>query len=111
MKSYELIITPDAEADLYKIRDYIAYTLNVPEVALDYIRALRKEMNKLTYMASMFAPIELEPYHSKGVRKITAKNFYIYYLPDDASGRVYILNIVYTKRDQLRALKNMNTDR
>lgn len=111
MKSYELIITPDAEADLYEIRNYIAYTLNVPEVALDYIRALRKEMNKLTYMASMFAPIELEPYHSKGVRKITAKNFYIYYLPDDASGRVYILNIVYTKRDQLRALKNMNTDR
>ena len=111
MKSYELIITPDAEADLYEIRNYIACTLNVPEVVLDYIRALRKEMNKLTYMASMFAPIELEPYHSKGVRKITAKNFYIYYLPDDASGRVYILNIVYTKRDQLRALKNMNTDR
>ena len=111
MKSYELIITPDAEADLYEIRNYIAYTLNVPEVALDYICALRKEMNKLTYMASMFAPIELEPYHSKGVCKITARNFYIYYLPDDASGRVYILNVIYTKRDQLRALKNMNIDR
>ena len=108
MNSYELIITPDAEADLYEIRDYIAYTLQVPEVARDYIHALRKEMNKLTYMASMFAPVELEPYHSKGVRKITAKNFYIYYLPDDASGKVYILNVIYIKRDQLRALKSKN---
>ena len=34
MDSYEIIITPDAESDLIEIRDYIAYTLLVPEVAL-----------------------------------------------------------------------------
>lgn len=27
MDSFEIIITPDAEADLLEIRDYIAYTL------------------------------------------------------------------------------------
>ena len=27
MDSYEIIITPDAEADLFEIRDYITYTL------------------------------------------------------------------------------------
>lgn len=27
MDSYEIIITPDAEADLFEIRDYIAYML------------------------------------------------------------------------------------
>lgn len=57
MDSYEIIITPDAEADLFEIRDYIAYTLLVPDVA---------------------------------------------------SGKVYILNVIYAKRDQLKALKNMN---
>lgn len=36
MDSYEIIITPDAESDLIEIRDYIAYTLLVPEVALNY---------------------------------------------------------------------------
>ena len=65
-------------------------------------------MQKLTYMASSIAPIEQETWHSRGVRKIIAKNFYIYYRPDDASGKVYILNVIYAKRDQLRALKNMN---
>ena len=84
-------MTRDAESDLFEIRDYIAYTLLVPVVALNYIRAIRSEIQKLTYMASNIAPIEREPWHSRGVRKITAKNFYIYYRTDDSSGRVYIL--------------------
>ena len=108
MDHYKIIITPDAEADLFEIRDYIAYTLSVPDVALNYIHALRNEMQKLTYMASSIAPIEREPWRSRGVRKIIAKNFYIYYRPDDLSGKVYILNVIYTKRDQLKALKKMN---
>lgn len=28
--------------------------------------------------------------------------------PDVASGKVYILNLIYAKRDQLKALKNMD---
>jgi plasmid stabilization system protein ParE len=51
VNSYEIIVTPDAEADLHEIRDYIAETLLVPDVALKYIRVIRKEMEKLSYMA------------------------------------------------------------
>ena len=83
MNSYEIIVTPDAEADLYEIRNYIAETLLVPDVALNYIRVIRK-------------------------RKIIAKNFYIYYRPDEVSGRVYVLNVIYAKRDQLKTLNKMN---
>ena len=46
MNSYEIIVTPDAEADLHEIRDYIAETLLAPDVALNYIRVIRKEMKK-----------------------------------------------------------------
>ena len=46
MNSYEIIVTPDAEADLHEIRDYIAETPLVPDVALNYIRVIRKEMEK-----------------------------------------------------------------
>ena len=48
MDSYKIIITPDAEADLFEIRDYIAYILSAPDVALNYIRAIRNEIQKLT---------------------------------------------------------------
>lgn len=106
--SFEIIITPDAEADLFEIRDYIANTLQAPGVALQYIRGIRTEMQGLTYMPESIAPVEREPWRSRGVRRLLAKNFYIYYRPENATGRVYILNVIYAKRDQLRALKNMN---
>lgn len=61
MDSYEIIITPDAETDLFEIRDYIAYTLLVPDVALNYIRAIRSEIQKLSYTASSIAPVDWEP--------------------------------------------------
>ena len=108
MHSYEIIVTPDAEADLYEIKNYIAETLLVPDVALNYIRVIHKEMEKLSYMADSIAPVERKPWHSRGVRKISAKNSYIYYRPDEVSRRVYVLNVIYAKRDQLKALNKMN---
>lgn len=107
MNSYKIIITPDAETDLFEIRNYIADNLLVPDIAQNYIRTIHKEINKLTYMASSFAPIDEEPWHSIGIRKIIAKNFYIYYLVDASFDKVYILNVVYSQRNQLTALKNM----
>lgn len=108
MDSYDIIVTPDAEADLFEIRDYIARTLLVPDVALNYIRTLQEEMQKLTYMTSSIAPVEPEPWRSKGVRKIIVKNFYVYYRLDVPSGKVYILNVIYAKRDQLKVLNGIN---
>lgn len=110
MDSYEIIITPDAEADLYEIRDYITYTLLVPETALEYVRAIRSEISKLSYLAGSIAPVEQEPWHSRGVRRITAKNFLVYYRIDESAKRVYILNVIYAKRDQIKALERMKTE-
>ena len=47
MDSYEVIMTPDATADLMELRDYITDVLLVPEIALSYIRAIHKEISKL----------------------------------------------------------------
>ena len=65
-------------------------------------------MRKLSYIADSIAPMEREPWHSRGVRKISAKNFYIYYRLDEVSGRVYVLNVIYAKRDQFKASNKMN---
>jgi len=61
VNSYEIIFTPDAEADLYEIKNYIAETLLVLDVALNYIRVIRNEMEKLSYMADSIEPVEREP--------------------------------------------------
>lgn len=110
MDSYEIIMTPDATTDLMELRDYIAEVLLVPKTALTYVRAIRETISKLEYMAASIAPVLDEPWHSRGVRKIVAKNFHIYYRIDEDIKRVYVLNIIYNKREQLRMLDKMKID-
>lgn len=110
MNSYEIIMTLDDTTDLVELRDYIADVLLVPDTALSYIRAIRKEISKLSEMPGRIKPVDDEPWHSRGIREIMAKNFYVYYRIDEETKRVYIMNVIYNKRDQLRQLANMKLD-
>lgn len=110
MNSYEIIMTPGATTDLVELRDYIADVLLVPDTALSYIRAIREEISKLSEMPGRIKPVDDEPWHSRGIREIMAKNFYVYYRIDEETKRVYIMNVIYNKRDQLRQLANMKLD-
>ena len=105
MQLYKVLITPDAETDLQEIRDYIAYELGVPETALSYLRALKDAIDKLSYNGASVAAVKDEPWHSRGLRKITAKNFYVYYLVDDSTDRILVMNVIYSRRDQVKALR------
>ena len=83
MGRYKVIITPDAATDLTQIKSYIAYTLQAPDTALKYICGLRREIEKLELFPAAIAPVPDEPWHSRGIRRIIHKNFYIYYRIDE----------------------------
>ena len=104
MDSFEIIITPDAITDLLELRDYISNSLLAPDTALFYIESIRKKINTLSQMPDRVKPIEVVPWKSIGIRKIIAKNFYIYYRINQKDKQVYILNILYNRRDQLKQL-------
>ena len=110
MDHYDIILTPDATADLFELRDYIAEVLLVPDTALSYVRAIREEISKLSEMPTSIKPIDDEPWHSYGVRKIIAKNFYVYFWINEETKRVFILNVIYEKRDQLKQLTKLKID-
>lgn len=110
MKQYQIIVTPDATDDMVELRNYIAEVLCAPNTALSYIRAIRKEIASLTEMPARYKPVDDEPWHSRGIRKFLVKNSFVYYRIDEKAGTVYILNIIYTARDQLRALSEMKLD-
>ena len=57
------------------------------------LRIITRDQFPLSYTADSIAPEEREPWLSRGVRKIITKNFYIYYRPDEVSGRVYVLKL------------------
>ena len=105
MKTYSISITPDAEADLWAVRNYIADTLKAPDTALDYILAIRNEIAKLEYIASTIAPVLDEPWHSRKIRRIPSKGFFVYYRIDEDNDIVYVMNIIYQKSDQIKILQ------
>ena len=110
MDSYKIIITPDAEEDLVELRNYIADVLLARDTARNYIRTIRKEIGSLSELPARYKPVDDEPWHSRGVRRIIVNNFFVYYRIDEGHKRVYILNVIYARRDQLRVLEQMNID-
>ena len=110
MTQYRIIVTPDAVDDMVELRNYIAEVLCAPNTALSYIRAVRKEIASLSEMPARYKPVDDEPWHSRGIRKFLVKNSFVYYRIDEEAWTVYILNIIYTARDQLRALSEMKLD-
>ena len=104
MREYDIIITPDAMDDMMELRDYIANVLLSPITVLEYIRTVREKIAGLTQLPARYKLLDEEPWHSRGVRRITAKSFYVYYRIDEAAETVYVLNVIYAKRDQLCAL-------
>ena len=108
MECYEIIVTPDAEADLIELKNYITDVLLARETAKNYIRTIRKEIETLSYMPAKYKPVDDEPWHTRGIRRFLVKNFYVYYRIDDERKRVFILNVIYGRRDQLRILDQLD---
>ena len=110
MEQYEILLTEDAVDDLKELRDYIADVLLSPETALEYVRTVHVEIAGLADYPARYRLMEEEPWHSRGVRRLIAKNFFVYYRIDEAARRVYVLNVIYARRDQLRALWETNRE-
>ncbi len=108
MKKYTILMTDDAVENLTNLKNYIANTLFAPETALNYIRFIRNEISRLSESPSGIKPADDEPWHSLGIRKILVKNFFVYFRVDEQSKTVFILNILYARRDQKPLLEKMS---
>lgn len=109
MSPFFVYLTPDAEKDLIEIRNYISLVLKMPDTAKRYLHFLHEQIENLCFMPERFPLMEAQPWCSLGVRSFIAKNFVIYYRINDKKKIVFILNIIYRKRDQLTALRCLHS--
>ena len=107
MPDYRILLTPDAVHDLTELRDYIADVLLAPETALAYIQTIRREIGSLARMPARNKCVDQEPWHSRGVRNIIVKNFYVYFWIDEENLRVQVTDVIYVARDQKKQLETM----
>ena len=100
-------ITPSALLQISETVAYISTVLAAPETALAWADLLEKEIAGLSTMPARFPTLEEEPWKSRGLRKMPVKNFIVYYYADDETKTVWVTAVIYGKRDQLNALREI----
>ncbi len=81
-----------------------------PDAADNLLDKMKAEITKLPSFPKKHALIDEEPCRTEGVRKIVVKNFLIYYWVDDENNRVQVTAVIYSMRDQIRQLSNMDME-
>lgn len=107
-EKYTVKLTRQAEEQLREIVDYIRFTLQAPNTASKMLDALAEEIYSLDQFPYRAPLTEEEPWHSQGVRRISVKNFLIYFWVDEAQKNVQVTGIIYGRRDQRHQLSSLD---
>lgn len=110
MNEYEVRVTRQALEQMKEIVHYISNDLMAPDAADNLLDKMKAEITKLSSFPKKHASIDEEPWRTEGVRKIVVKNFLIYYWVDDENNRVQVTTVIYSRRDQIRQLSNMDME-
>lgn len=105
--TYRVKITEYAIEQMQEAMTYISKVLLEPGVARKWLAKLKQEISSLGSMPQRFPLVEEEPWRTNGIRKMLVGNFIVYYWPDDPNSTVWVTAVIYGRRDQLVALRNM----
>jgi addiction module RelE/StbE family toxin len=96
-KHYQIKYLPIARKDLQEIVDYIAFDLEVPEIAIKMLNTLETEILTLRENPFRGSIYSSNRKHDFQYRKLFVKNYVIFYLIlDDA---VEIQRVFYNRRN------------
>lgn len=97
--NYEVIISEQADVDLRKIYEYIAFELLSPDNAAGLLDRLERQITGLERFPERFRLYEKEPWHSRGLRVMPVDNYLVFYISDQGAGVVTVLRVMYSGRD------------
>ena len=103
---FKVEIATQAKADLRGIYEYITFTLLSPQNAARQLDRLEKAIISLDNMPMRFRRYETEPWHSRGLRIMPVDNFVVLYIPNEETGIVTVIRVMYGGRDIDEQLKN-----
>ncbi len=96
---YKVMYTAGAKKDLRNIFRYISEELLAPENAAGQAERIMTEIRKLDTMPNRNRLYEEEPWHSRGLRFFPVDNYLVFYKTDDETEAVYVVRIMYGRRD------------
>lgn len=101
---FDVVYSAEARQDLRDIYEYIAYELLEPDIAAGQAERIMKAARSLEQMPMRHTRYEEEPWSSQGLCFLPVDNYLIFYLPDETTGVVNIIRIMYGGRDVKRQL-------
>ena len=104
---YEVGLTPQAVEQIQQTVTYISHSLQEPVIARRWSDHLKKEIRSLKQHPARYPLTPEEPWHSRGIRKMIVKNFFVYDLIEETKAQVAVTAVVYGRRDQTAALLEM----
>lgn len=105
---FKVKITPQAEKDLRAIFEYIAFNLQSPSNANRQLHRLEETILKLDTLPQGYPLYQKEPWKSRGLRFIPIDNYIAYFIPNEETGIVSIIRIMYGGRNNKKHLNQKN---
>ena len=92
---YKIVLTDQADYDLRRIYEYIAFSLQSPKNAEDQLNRIELNILGLEEMPNRYKVYEKEPWRSRGLMQMPVDNFVIFYIVDSLKTTVTIIRIMY----------------
>ena len=99
MKTYNVILTDQAEKDIADIFEYIAFTLEEFDNAKKQIGRIQNAIDNLETMPERHKPYEKGSWKNRNTHYFQVDHYVVFYSVDKASSGVFILRIMYGGRD------------
>ncbi len=96
---YRVVYSDMAKKDIDAIYTYIAYKLNVPNIAVKQVDRLLNAIDTLVELPFRHKLHDKEPFKSKGLRCFRVDNYIIFYYSLEEEAMIKIMRIVYKARD------------
>ncbi|MCL2634093.1 MAG: type II toxin-antitoxin system RelE/ParE family toxin [Oscillospiraceae bacterium] len=105
---WDVKYTDVAEFDLDGIYDYISENLTEPDIAVKQINRIIDAVDKLDQQPLRHRLYDDEPWRAIGLRVMVVDNYSVFYLPVAIQKTVWIIRIMYSRRDFNQHLKTPN---
>ena len=104
MGGYRIEITARAKRDIRDVHAYIAGSLKEPNIADRLLDKIEAEILTLKNMPLRHALERDEQLKLKNLRKLIVDNYLIFYTVDEKTETVFIVRVLYARRDWMNLL-------
>ena len=106
--NYQYHFTKKAETDLDEILSYISIELSNPDAAASFLKDLQAVLASICSVPKIGRIVDNEFLPNREIRKSLVGNYVLYYLPDIKEKRIYVLRILYGRRNLDELVREIN---